>query len=182
MNVRYVSIYSFVSIFSPEFFERVAALKKRGLKVTVAVGGWNDSAGDKYSRLVNNPTARANFISSVIRFINKYGFEGLDLDWEYPKCWQVKTVLHLKYVFCFLDLKLTLYFILKILFFKTNCNQGPDSDKEGFSALVTELRESFDKYDYLLSAAVSPSKLIVDKGELEKRHTYIYCITGMKII
>lgn len=71
------------------FFERVAALKKRGVRVTVAVGGWNDSAGDKYSRLVNNPTARANFISSALRFMNKYGFEGLDLDWEYPKCWQV---------------------------------------------------------------------------------------------
>lgn len=86
-------------------------------------------------------------------------------------------------VFCFFDLKLiTAYFILKILFFKTNCNQGPDSDKEGFSALVTELRESFDKYNYLLSAAVSPSKLIIDKGELEKRHTYIYCSTGMRII
>lgn len=67
----------------------MVALKKRGVKVTVAIGGWNDSAGDKYSRLVNSPAARANFISSVLRFLNKYGFDGLDLDWEYPKCWQV---------------------------------------------------------------------------------------------
>lgn len=31
--------------------------------------------------------------------------------------------------------------------------------------MVTELRESFDKYGYLLSSAVSPSKLIIDKGK-----------------
>ncbi len=50
--------------------------------------------------------------------------------------------------------------------FQTNCNKGPDSDKEAFSALVTELRESFNKHGYLLSAAVSPSKVIIDKGKV----------------
>lgn len=68
----------------------MTALRNRGIKVTVAIGGWNDSAGDKYSRLVNNPAARAKFIAHVIEFIKKYNFDGLDLDWEYPKCWQVR--------------------------------------------------------------------------------------------
>ena len=57
----------------------------------VAIGGWNDSAGDKYSRLVNSPGARARFISYVTDFIEKHNFDGLDLDWEYPKCWQVQS-------------------------------------------------------------------------------------------
>lgn len=73
------------------FYERVVAYKKRGLKVLLALGGWNDSAGDKYSRLVNSPSARKKFINHVIQFIEKYGFDGLDLDWEYPVCWQVKA-------------------------------------------------------------------------------------------
>lgn len=55
----------------------------------IALGGWNDSLGDKYSRLVNSPSARANFVRTVVEFIEKYNFDGLDLDWEYPKCWQV---------------------------------------------------------------------------------------------
>ena len=72
-----------------EFYERVVAHKKKGKKVLIALGGWNDSAGDKYSKFVNSPSARQRFISSIIQFIEKYGFDGLDLDWEYPVCWQV---------------------------------------------------------------------------------------------
>lgn len=79
-----------LSISFPEFYEKIAALKSRGVKVLMAIGGWNDSAGDKYSRLVNSPSARRRFIENVIQFIEKYDFEGLDLDWEYPVCWQVK--------------------------------------------------------------------------------------------
>ena len=52
--------------------------------MTLAIGGWNDSQGDKYSRLVNNPDARKKFIDHALRFIEKYNFDGLDLDWEYP--------------------------------------------------------------------------------------------------
>ena len=68
---------------------KVTSLKKYGIKVNVAIGGWNDSEGDKYSRLVNNPSARRKFVDHVIGFIEKYNFDGLDLDWEYPSCWQV---------------------------------------------------------------------------------------------
>jgi chitinase len=69
----------------------VVAYKKKGLKVSLALGGWNDSAGDKYSRLVNSPSARRRFVKHVTEFLEKHGFDGLDLDWEYPKCWQVNT-------------------------------------------------------------------------------------------
>ncbi len=67
----------------------MAAFKKKGIKVLIAIGGWNDSEGSKYSRLVNDPSARSKFVAHVVEFIEKYGFDGLDLDWEYPKCWQV---------------------------------------------------------------------------------------------
>jgi len=39
--------------------------------------------------MVNDPASRQRFIETAIEFIEKFGFDGLDLDWEYPVCWQV---------------------------------------------------------------------------------------------
>ena len=66
----------------------MTALKSKNKKVLLALGGWNDSAGKKYSTLVNNPTARKKFVQHAVAFLKKHNFDGLDLDWEYPKCWQ----------------------------------------------------------------------------------------------
>jgi chitinase len=57
----------------------------------------------------------------------------LDLDWEYPKCWQV------------------------------DCNAGPASDKANFATWVRELKQAFQPHGLLLSAAVSPSKKVVNE-------------------
>ncbi len=78
----------FVHLF-PEFYKRVTALKSPDRKVLLAIGGWNDSEGDKYSRLVSSPATRKKFIDHVVDFLKQHNFDGLDLDWEYPKCWQV---------------------------------------------------------------------------------------------
>ena len=72
-----------------EFYKKVTNLRKHGVNVTIALGGWNDSKGNKYSRLVNNASSRKKFTEEVMKFIEKYDFDGLDLDWEYPVCWQV---------------------------------------------------------------------------------------------
>ncbi|KAF6212525.1 hypothetical protein GE061_013048 [Apolygus lucorum] len=120
--------------FDNKFYEKVSALREKGVKVTMAIGGWNDSAGSKYSRLVNSPSARAKFNKHVVEFILKHNFDGLDLDWEYPKCWQV------------------------------DCTKGPDSDKQAFADWVTELHDAFKPHGLLLSAAVSPAKKVVDNG------------------
>ena len=118
------------------FLKRVAGLRKNNprLKVLLSLVGWNDSAGDKYSRLVNNPSARRNFINHSMQFLSKYGFDGLDIDWEYPKCWQ------------------------------TACKDGPESDKANFALFVHELRQAYEPKGWLLTAAVSPSKQVINAG------------------
>ena len=83
---------NFNHFFFIEYYKKVTEYQKYGIKVTVAIGGWNDSEGDKYSRLVNDPAARKKFIDHVLQFIEKYNFDGLDLDWEYPGCWQVSPI------------------------------------------------------------------------------------------
>lgn len=65
-----------------KFYERVTAYQQKGIKVLIAIGGWNDSTGDKYGRLLTDTNVRRNFIASVVAFIEKYKFNGLDLDLE----------------------------------------------------------------------------------------------------
>lgn len=124
--------------------------------MSLALGGWNDSQGDKYSRLANNPAARARFIKHVLEFLEKYDFDGLDLDWEYPKCWQV----------CLFKNEMKHYILIAIMYIarQVDCKKGPDSDKQAFAAWVKELKEAFRPRGYLLSAAVSPSKTVIDAG------------------
>ena len=117
-----------------EYYQKLTNLKRRGVKVTLAIGGWNDSQGDKYSRLVNSPEARRRFIEHVVKFIEKHNFDGLDLDWEYPACWQ------------------------------TDCKKERYKDKSAFATFVSELSAAFKPRGLLLSAAVSPSKKIIDVG------------------
>lgn len=64
------------------YYERVAAFREHGIKVTISVGRWSDSLGDNYERFLMNSTARRNFIESAVEFIEKYQFQGLDLDLE----------------------------------------------------------------------------------------------------
>ncbi|CAL8130787.1 unnamed protein product [Orchesella dallaii] len=66
-------------------YKRFTALKKQNpeLKTLIAIGGWNEGS-KKYSEMSASPSSRKTFVDSVIPFLEKYDFDGLDLDWEYP--------------------------------------------------------------------------------------------------
>nr|CAH7760476.1 unnamed protein product [Callosobruchus chinensis] len=61
------------------------AMKKQNpsLKTMVAIGGWNEGSL-KYSAMAASPERRKSFVQSALNFLQTHGFDGLDLDWEYP--------------------------------------------------------------------------------------------------
>lgn len=59
------------------------AEKNPDLKCILGIGGWNEGS-QKYSAMANDPGRRANFVKTAVAFLKKYGFHGLDVDWEYP--------------------------------------------------------------------------------------------------
>lgn len=67
-----------------ENFATLNRLKRANpsLKVLVSVGGWTWSGG--FSDMALTRQSRARFISSAVRFVERYKLDGVDLDWEYP--------------------------------------------------------------------------------------------------
>jgi len=114
----------------PNNFARLRQLKKRypKLKTLISVGGWAWSGN--FSDAALTPQSRARFAASGVAFIREHGFDGIDIDWEFPVAGGMPT------------------------------NVRRPEDKQNFTLLLQALREQLDAAGradhrkYLLTAAV----------------------------
>ena len=71
-------------------YSRFTALKskKPSLQTWISVGGWSFTdpgpTHTAFSEMTSTSGNRQRFISGLIQFMDTYGFDGVDLDWEYP--------------------------------------------------------------------------------------------------
>lgn len=65
-------------------FNQLLLLKKANpnLQTLISIGGWTES--DRFSDVALTAESREKFARSVVDFVTRYGFDGADIDWEYP--------------------------------------------------------------------------------------------------
>jgi chitinase len=65
-------------------FPQLRQLKQRHprLKTLISVGGWKWS--ERFSDAALTDGSRRKFAASAVRFIEQHGFDGVDVDWEFP--------------------------------------------------------------------------------------------------
>jgi len=54
----------------------------KGVKVMLSLGGWEESSN--FPQVAASESKREHFAHSCLEQIRRYGFDGIDIDWEYP--------------------------------------------------------------------------------------------------
>ncbi len=123
------------------------------LKTLISIGGWTWST--YFSDIALTDESRTIFSQSCIEFLVEYGFDGIDIDWEYP----VEGGL--------------------------DDNHNLPEDKENFTLLLQKLRElldiqsNSDGKEYLLTIASTASSIYINNIEVELIHEYLDWINIM---
>jgi chitinase len=62
--------------------ELTAAAHEAGVKVLISLGGWG---WDKqFAALTSKPESEDRYVTAVLKMVDDYDYDGIDLDWEYP--------------------------------------------------------------------------------------------------
>jgi len=133
----------------PANFKLLQSLKETNpnLNTLISLGGWTWSG--KISDAALTDASRTTFANSCVDFIIQYGFDGVDIDWEYPVGGGLDT------------------------------NSKRPEDKENFTLLLKKIREKFDERGlidnnhYLLTIAGGASNYYIGNTEPELFHQYI---------
>lgn len=55
------------------------------LAVFFSIGGANDPGKSNWSTVLASPSARTNLVNNIYNYCVNYGYDGVDIDWEFPR-------------------------------------------------------------------------------------------------
>ncbi|MEO8206003.1 MAG: glycosyl hydrolase family 18 protein, partial [Chthoniobacterales bacterium] len=118
-------------------FNQLIQLKKKypHVRTMISIGGWTLST--YFSDIAMTASTRQHFATSAVAFARKYGFDGVDIDWEYPVGGGLDG------------------------------NHNSPNDKHNYTLLLQELRKQLDaagvsdgkKYYLTIAAPAGPDKI-----------------------
>ncbi|KAH8296936.1 hypothetical protein KR044_001158 [Drosophila immigrans] len=137
-----------------QHYTQITALRKKysHLRILLSVGGDRDinEFGEpdtgKYLSLLEQPEHRNNFKASVSAELSQYGFDGLDLAWQFPKLRPKKQQGALKRAWS----------SFKGLFGSSTIDAKAEEHKTQFATLVRELRVELQRSGKQLSLSMLP--------------------------
>jgi chitinase len=132
-------------------FKQITSLKLKypKLKILLSVGGDADGNHEKYFSLLESNTGKIAFTNSVNVVLKKYGFDGLDLAFQFPKMKPRKVRSSVGSVWH--SFKTTIGVAGKPV------DENSETHKTQFSSLVVELKNSFRIDNFQLSLTVLPN-------------------------
>ncbi len=131
-------------------FHQLQILKRAQphLRTLISVGGWTYST--YFSDVALTPQSRSIFAASCVEFVQRYGFDGVDIDWEYPVSGGHPG------------------------------NIYRPEDRENYTLLLAELRAQLDASgDYLLTTAGPASPFVIPNLEIDLIHPHLDWINIM---
>lgn len=64
--------------------ELIAEAHAHGVQVVIAVGGYGAEPTAGFAAMAADAEARRRFVERIVAFCREHGYDGVDLDWEYP--------------------------------------------------------------------------------------------------
>ncbi|WP_349409888.1 glycoside hydrolase family 18 protein [Pseudalkalibacillus sp. SCS-8] len=123
------------------------------LRTLISVGGWSHS--ENFSDVAATEASRKAFADSTVTFIEEHGFDGIDIDWEYPVSGGESD------------------------------NKHRPEDKENFTKLMEEIRKQLDQHEqqtgkkYTLTIAGAASTSFLEKTEMAQLVSHVDFINLM---
>jgi len=139
-------------------YRTVTRLKRKypNLKILLSVGGDKDietsedakDLPNKYLELLENPTGRIRFINTAYALVKTYGFDGLDMAWQFPKNKPKKVHSGIGSFWKSIKKTFTGDYIV---------DEQAETHKEQFTALLRDIKNEFRPDNFLLSVTVLPN-------------------------